>query len=137
MQDLSEIPFSERMTTHERNSSRRTDGRLPFLLVTNDRDRLGLSAKDYGLLVGVAGLTIHNWESGKARPRAKQLAAWGAVRRTGKWEALLPRDEIPRPAPECLAPKYAVVSRRGHPDVTCRNVSLEHLDRCLETEVCE
>ncbi len=33
-------------------------------------------------------LTIYNWESGKARPRAKQLAAWGAVRKTGKREAL-------------------------------------------------
>ena len=56
--------------------------------VINDRDRLGLSAKNYGLLVGVAGLTIYNWESWKARPRAKQLAAWGAVRRMGKREAL-------------------------------------------------
>ncbi len=42
----------------------------------------------YSLLVGVAGITIYNWESEKARPRAKQLAAWGAVRRTGKREAL-------------------------------------------------
>ncbi len=37
---------------------------------------------------GVTGLTICNWENGKARPMAKQLAAWGAVRRTGKREAL-------------------------------------------------
>ncbi len=45
-------------------------------------------AKNYGLLVGVAALTIYNWESEKARPRAKQLSAWGTVRRTGKREAL-------------------------------------------------
>src|SRR3954463_14187254 len=33
------------------------------------RKRLDLSAKDFGRLVGVSGLTIYNWESGKARPR--------------------------------------------------------------------
>ena len=56
--------------------------------VKADRERLGLSAKDYGLLVGVAGLTIYTWESGKSKPRARQLAAWAAVRGIGKREAL-------------------------------------------------
>lgn len=56
--------------------------------VKADRERLGLSALDYGLLVGVAGLTIYNWESGKSKPRAKQLAAWAAMRGIGKREAL-------------------------------------------------
>lgn len=55
--------------------------------VANDRDRLGLSAKDYGQLVGVTGLTIYNWEKGKSRPRAKQLVAWARVRKMGKREA--------------------------------------------------
>ncbi|MHC5011576.1 MAG: hypothetical protein ACYTG6_11605, partial [Planctomycetota bacterium] len=48
--------------------------------VKADRLRLGLSAKDYGRLVGVSGLTIYNWEGGKSKPRAKQLAAWGKTR---------------------------------------------------------
>ena len=52
-----------------------------------DRQRLGLSAKNYGRLVGVAGLTIYNWESGKSRPRTKQLVAWSEVRGIGKREA--------------------------------------------------
>jgi len=52
-----------------------------------DRERLGLSARDYGLLVGVAGLTIYNWEKGKSKPRDKQLAAWAKTRRVGKREA--------------------------------------------------
>ncbi len=56
--------------------------------VKADRRRLELSAKDYGLLVGVAGLTIYNWESGKSKPRDKQLAAWAEVRGIGKREAL-------------------------------------------------
>lgn len=51
------------------------------------RDRLGLSAKDYGLLVGVSGLTIYNWEQGKSRPRQAQLASLAAVRGIGKREA--------------------------------------------------
>ena len=55
--------------------------------VKADRQRLELSAKDYGLLVGVAGLTIYNWESGKSKPRDKQLAAWAEVRGIGKREA--------------------------------------------------
>jgi DNA-binding transcriptional regulator YiaG len=52
-----------------------------------DRKRLGLSAKDYGRLVGVAALTIYNWEGGKSKPRARQLASWAKVRGIGKREA--------------------------------------------------
>ena len=52
------------------------------------RSRLGLSAKDYGRLVGVAGLTVYHWEAGKARPRKQQLAKLAAVRGLGKREAL-------------------------------------------------
>ena len=52
------------------------------------RDRLGLSAKDYGLLVGVSGITIYNWEQSKSRPRQAQLAALAAVRGIGKREVL-------------------------------------------------
>ncbi len=56
--------------------------------VASDRERLGLSAKDYGLLVGVSMLTIYNWEKGKSKPQAKALAGWAAVRGIGKREAL-------------------------------------------------
>ena len=56
--------------------------------VLADRKRLGLSAKNYGQLVGVTGLTIYNWEKGRSKPRTKQLAAWASVRGMGKREAL-------------------------------------------------
>ena len=49
--------------------------------------QLGLSAADYGRLVGVSALTIYNWESGKSRPRRAQFAAIVAVRGIGKREA--------------------------------------------------
>ena len=52
------------------------------------RKRLGLSAKDYGALVGVSSLTIYSWESGKSKPRAESLAAWAEIRAIGKREAL-------------------------------------------------
>jgi DNA-binding XRE family transcriptional regulator len=52
------------------------------------RVKLGLSAKDYGRLVGVSGLTIYHWESGRAKPRRRQLPAIAAIRGLGKREAL-------------------------------------------------
>ncbi len=55
--------------------------------VKAQRSRLGLSAVDYGKLVGVSGLTIYSWEHGASRPRKAQLAALVAVRGIGKREA--------------------------------------------------
>ena len=51
------------------------------------RERLGLSADNYGKLIGVSGLSIYNWEQGKARPRESSVAAWTAISRIGKREA--------------------------------------------------
>jgi len=48
------------------------------------RQKLGLSAKDYARLVGVAPLTVYNWEHGKSRPRKEQLAALVSIRGLGK-----------------------------------------------------
>ncbi|MGD0896243.1 MAG: hypothetical protein ABR915_00320 [Thermoguttaceae bacterium] len=55
--------------------------------VRAQRRRLRLSAEDYGKLVGVSGLTIYSWESGKARPRKVPMAALVALRGIGKREA--------------------------------------------------
>jgi transcriptional regulator with XRE-family HTH domain len=52
------------------------------------RAKLGLSAADYGKLVGVAGITIYQWESGKSRPRKAQVAKLATVRGIGKREAM-------------------------------------------------
>ena len=62
--------------------------------VKAQRSRLGLSAADYGKLVGVSGLTIYNWEHDKSRPRKAQLAALVAVRGIGKREALMKLAEL-------------------------------------------
>jgi len=59
--------------------------------LTAERERLELSAADYGQLVGVSALTIYNWEKGKTKPQAAQLEKWKAVRSIGKkaaWKKL-------------------------------------------------
>jgi DNA-binding transcriptional regulator YiaG len=62
--------------------------------VKAQRSRLGLSAADYGKLVGVSGLTIYNWEHSTSRPRKAQLAALVAVRNIGKREAMVKLAEM-------------------------------------------
>lgn len=55
--------------------------------LTKQRQRLGLSAADFGLLVGASGQSIYKWEDGSVRPRAKQVEAIAAIRGIGKREA--------------------------------------------------
>jgi DNA-binding transcriptional regulator YiaG len=55
--------------------------------LASHRKRLGLSAHDFGLLVGASGQSIYKWEEGSARPRAKNVAAIAKVRTMGKREA--------------------------------------------------
>jgi DNA-binding transcriptional regulator YiaG len=52
------------------------------------RRRLGLSAAAVAQLLGVSALSVYKWESGKTRPRAKQLEAIAGLRRMGKREAM-------------------------------------------------
>lgn len=54
--------------------------------MANNRKRLGLSAEDFGLLIGTSGQSIYLWEQGKAKPRAKNLPAIAALRGVGKRE---------------------------------------------------
>jgi DNA-binding transcriptional regulator YiaG len=56
--------------------------------VRAQRKRLGFSAADYAMLLGVSPLTVYNWEHGKTRPRSSQMAALLAVRGIGKRAAL-------------------------------------------------
>jgi DNA-binding transcriptional regulator YiaG len=51
------------------------------------RRRLGLSAAAVARLLGVSALSVYKWESGKVRPRAKQIEAIAALRGMGKREA--------------------------------------------------
>jgi hypothetical protein len=53
----------------------------------SQRARLGLSAADFGKLIGVSAQSIYNWESEKARPRAGQITRVAQLRVMGKREA--------------------------------------------------
>ena len=50
------------------------------------RERLELSAADMAKLLNVSAQTLYNWELGKTRPRASQLASIAAVRKMKKAE---------------------------------------------------
>jgi len=52
------------------------------------RRRLGLSAANVAKILGVSALSVYKWESGKTRPRARQLEAIAQLRRMGKREAM-------------------------------------------------
>ena len=58
------------------------------------RSRLDLSALDFGKLLGVSAQSIYNWESEKARPRAEQIARFGALRGLGKREVAGRLEEL-------------------------------------------
>ena len=53
----------------------------------SQRNRLGLSAADYGRLVGVSANSVYNWEQGHASPRPEQLKMIATLRGAGKREA--------------------------------------------------
>ena len=89
---ISFLEGQERRRIAEPNSSANGDGgndvRFSSRSVKAQRKRTGLSAADYGKLVGVTPLTIYNWENGKSRPRLAQLETLVSLRGIGKREAL-------------------------------------------------
>jgi len=56
--------------------------------VRAQRERFGLSAKDFGRLLGVSSQTIYNWEQDVARPRPAMFKRLAALRGLGKREAV-------------------------------------------------
>ena len=62
----------------------------------SQRKRLGLSAADYGKLIGVTAQTIYSWENGLSRPRKHQLPALALIRPMGKREAQARLEQLTR-----------------------------------------
>lgn len=58
------------------------------------RKRLGLSAREMGLLLAASPLSVYKWEQGQSRPRAKHLEAIASVRKMGKREAAKRLEEL-------------------------------------------
>jgi len=81
------VPASEAPAAAN-NSDGRTGPRFQARGLRSHREKLGLSAADYGKLVGVTGQTIYAWEQEKSKPRKAQVAKLAEVRNLGKREAL-------------------------------------------------
>lgn len=58
------------------------------------RRRLGFSAADLGVLLGVTAQTIYNWEAEKSQPRPQQLESYAAMRDIGKKQAVAKIQEM-------------------------------------------
>ena len=64
--------------------------------LASQRQRLGLSAEQCGLLLGASSQSIYNWEQGKTRPLARHLPAIAAVRGMSKKEVATRLDSLQR-----------------------------------------
>lgn len=71
------------------------------------RKRLGLSAASAAKILGVSALSVYKWESGKTRPRAKQLEAIAQLRKMGKREAQATLDAASSASNKRRRPKVA------------------------------
>lgn len=58
------------------------------------RKRLGLSAAEAGLLLGVSDQSVYKWENGKTRPRTSQFPSIAALRNLSKGEAVARLTEL-------------------------------------------
>jgi len=58
------------------------------------RERLGLSAENFGKLLGVSAQSIYHWEHEKVRPRAEQVLKVAALRGIAKREAEARLDHL-------------------------------------------
>jgi DNA-binding transcriptional regulator YiaG len=54
----------------------------------SQRQRLGVSAANYGKLIGVTGQIIYSWEAETSRPRKQQVTRIASLRHLRKREAL-------------------------------------------------
>jgi DNA-binding transcriptional regulator YiaG len=90
-----QLALLARHATRQQQPSDRTaagDGSAPKLRfvakgLRSHRNRLGLSAGDFGKLIGVSANSVYAWESGTTIPRRAQLAKIAALRAMGKREA--------------------------------------------------
>jgi DNA-binding transcriptional regulator YiaG len=90
-----EIKVAARLTREKKEVAGQTpNARFVSKGLKTLRTRLGLSAADFGRLVGASGQSIYNWEAGKAVPRVGQQTALAAVRGLGKREAAKRLDAL-------------------------------------------
>jgi DNA-binding transcriptional regulator YiaG len=86
---IARLKVQERERPGQAQSTEESAEKMRFSVrsVKAQRRRLGLSAEDYGKLVGVSPLTVYSWEHGRSRPRNAQFTRLVAVRGIGKRKA--------------------------------------------------
>ena len=84
-----DLKASSRSSRVTHDAAEPSTGGIRFSLkgLKSQRARLGLSAAEFGQLVGASGQSIYKWETGKTVPRASQQGALAAIRGIGKREA--------------------------------------------------
>lgn len=84
-----ELKAASKLTTARTDAGEESRGGTRFSVkgLKSVRVKLGLSAAEFGQLVGASGQSIYNWEAGKAVPRASQQASLASIRGMGKREA--------------------------------------------------
>jgi DNA-binding transcriptional regulator YiaG len=71
----------------------------------SQRERLGLSAAEFGKLIGVTAQSVYNWEGGQTRPRDEQIAKLAQLRSLGKREAARRLEQLVEAKPRRRASK--------------------------------
>ncbi|MBJ6983369.1 helix-turn-helix domain-containing protein [Luteimonas sp. MC1750] len=77
-------PRAERSAVAPRAEGESPRVRFQAKGLKSHREKLGISAAEYGRLAGVSAQSIYNWEAGKTAPRAAQVQALAALRGMGK-----------------------------------------------------
>ena len=94
--------------------------RFSATLMRKHREALAMSRKAYAKLLGVSGLSVYLWESGRTRPRRGTIFAWQDLRKKGAREL---RAMAGVPAPKRGAVKKAPTSARGAAGARVRKVA--------------
>lgn len=86
---------ADRSTSDHGTADARTIVRFSAKGLASKRQKLGLSAAEMGVILGVSAQTVYNWESGKSRPRTQQLEAIANLRTMGKRQIVAKLAQIP------------------------------------------
>ena len=87
-------PSPKRATAEQQPNGEPANFRFSAKGLASNRQRLQLSAADYGLLVGTTDQSIYNWEAGKSKPRPDSMARVAALRTMGKREVAARLEEL-------------------------------------------
>lgn len=85
---LRRLASTKPSTQDETGSTEGRNYRFRAQGVKANRDRLGLSAEDFGKLLDVSSQSVYLWESGRSKPRPAVLAKLVELRALGKRAAL-------------------------------------------------